>query len=55
MGSWMSEKPKSAVTAEYVAVAGDEDDGEGGNVRMARHKPRQILTWHTYLLGLALL
>jgi hypothetical protein len=55
MGSWMSEKPKSAVTVEYVAVADDEDDGEGGNVRMAHHKPRQILTWHTYLLGLGLL
>jgi hypothetical protein len=55
MSSWRSEKPKSAVTVEYVAVAGDEDDGEGGNVRMAHHKPRQILTWHTYLLGLALL
>jgi hypothetical protein len=54
MSSWRSEKPKSAVTVEYVAV-GDEDDGEGGNVRMAHHKPRQILTWHTYLLGLALL
>jgi hypothetical protein len=56
MSSWRSEKPKSAATAEYVAVAGDEDDGEGGSVRMAHHnKPRQILTWHTYLLGLALL
>lgn len=59
MASWGSEKRKSQVTVEYIAVAEDveeaEDGADRGSDRMARRKPRMMLTWHTYLLGLALL
>lgn len=61
MASWGSEKRKTQVTVEYIAVAEDVEEGEdgagrgSGSGRMAHRKPRVMLTWHTYLLGLALL
>ena len=55
MASWRSEKPKSAVTVEYVEVSGVDDDGENGAIQMTHHKPRQRRTCNTLLLGLALL
>ncbi len=62
MVPWKANKPKTprAVVFEYIPKAKDAaTDGESsvsdnsdGNW-VARHKPR-LLTWHTYLLGLAL-
>ncbi len=64
MASWRSEKTKAAaVTVAYTQVSPDDDsDGSGnggrngGSIRRAQHRPRLLaLTWHTYLLALALL
>ncbi len=66
MVPWRADKPKTprAVVFEYIPKAKDaaaDSDGDGENSDsensdgrwVARHKPR-LLTWHTYLLGLAL-
>ena len=64
MVPWRADKPKTprAVVFEYIPKAkdaaadsdGENSDSENSDGRwVARHKPR-LLTWHTYLLGLAL-
>ncbi len=62
MVPWRADKPKTprAVVFEYIPKAKDGSvDGENSDSEqadgnwVARHKPR-LLTWHTYLLGLAL-
>ncbi|KAK3901152.1 hypothetical protein C8A05DRAFT_35172 [Staphylotrichum tortipilum] len=66
MASWRSEKletKEAAVTVAYTPVSpGDDDDSQpgndrrnGGSIRSTQHRPRILsLTWHTYLLALAL-
>ncbi|AEO56179.1 hypothetical protein MYCTH_2300786 [Thermothelomyces thermophilus ATCC 42464] len=59
MAPWRSDKSKSAVSAEYAAVAGDakedEDDSSGAlRNRAGQQRPGIPRAWQTCILGLAM-
>ena len=55
MVPWRDDKPEPTVAVKSVADDMDDadDSKKGDDIQRTRHKPR-LLTWHTYLLALAL-